>query len=147
MKMETKNPDETASLASSFIADIKPDNKQASVIRLFGGLGAGKTTFITAVGRVLGFTGRINSPTFIIYRRYPLPAGGPWRYLIHLDAYRLTDEADPALTPLVEQITNPTNLIMVEWPENIPALFAGIQTRDIYFDFIDDNTRLITYDR
>jgi tRNA threonylcarbamoyladenosine biosynthesis protein TsaE len=59
------------------------------LIVLTGPLGAGKTALVQGIGRGLGVTGSVVSPTFVIARvhRGPLP-------LVHVDAYRLHDLAE-----------------------------------------------------
>ena len=56
------------------------------LILLEGDLGAGKTTFVKALGKALGVTKVINSPTFTILKSYRMDDG---RFLNHMDAYRM----------------------------------------------------------
>ena len=61
--------------------------RAGDLIVLTGDLGAGKTTFTRGLGEGLGVRGAVTSPTFVIARRHPGPAGGV--DLLHVDAYRL----------------------------------------------------------
>jgi tRNA threonylcarbamoyladenosine biosynthesis protein TsaE len=65
--------------------------KPGDLIVLTGPLGAGKTALVQGIGRGLGVSGSITSPTFVIARvhRGAVP-------LVHVDAYRLgsLDEVD-----------------------------------------------------
>lgn len=58
-------------------------------LALEGDLGAGKTTFTQGLGRGLGISQVVNSPTFTIIKEYQgrLP-------LYHMDVYRVGDDAD-----------------------------------------------------
>ncbi|MEK7127268.1 MAG: tRNA (adenosine(37)-N6)-threonylcarbamoyltransferase complex ATPase subunit type 1 TsaE, partial [Patescibacteria group bacterium] len=66
--MESKSPAQTRKLG--FELGKKLIN--GGVVCLYGGLGAGKTTFIQGLARGLGIKQRVNSPTFIVARRYKL---------------------------------------------------------------------------
>jgi tRNA threonylcarbamoyladenosine biosynthesis protein TsaE len=63
--------------------------RAGDLIVLTGPLGAGKTALVQGIGRGLGVSGTIVSPTFVIARvhRGPLP-------LVHVDAYRLGSLAE-----------------------------------------------------
>jgi tRNA threonylcarbamoyladenosine biosynthesis protein TsaE len=65
--------------------------RPGDLVVLTGPLGAGKTALVQGIGRGLGVSGAITSPTFVIARvhRGRIP-------LVHVDAYRLgsLDEVD-----------------------------------------------------
>src|SRR5579863_8039915 len=88
MKGDVKSLDEMKSLAENFITSLKPREKSATVVGLYGDLGAGKTTFVQAVAKELGISKAVSSPTFVIMKIYEL-SEKKWKYLIHIDAYRL----------------------------------------------------------
>jgi len=123
----------------------------ATVIGLQGELGSGKTTFAQAFGKILGVEENMPSPTFVIMKSYELDPskagqiGKGFKKLIHIDAYRL--EKDSELLHLGwEEITKePENLILIEWPENVAGIIPN-DARRIYFKFIDEKTREITYE-
>lgn len=58
------------------------------MVLLDGELGAGKTTFTQGIGRGLGLTERVTSPTFVVARE--LPAVDSRVGLLHVDAYRIS---------------------------------------------------------
>ncbi|MFH1170859.1 MAG: tRNA (adenosine(37)-N6)-threonylcarbamoyltransferase complex ATPase subunit type 1 TsaE [Candidatus Vogelbacteria bacterium] len=68
---------ETADLASKILVELAKTGreKKATLVALQGDLGSGKTTFTQAVARVLGITGRVTSPTFVIMKTYRLSEG------------------------------------------------------------------------
>ena len=81
-----------------------------------GELGAGKTTFIQAIARGLGVTGRATSPTYALVHRYR-GRRGP---VFHLDCYRLRT-ADEAADLDWQGLMGEGDAILVEWPERAGA--------------------------
>ncbi|WP_347754465.1 tRNA (adenosine(37)-N6)-threonylcarbamoyltransferase complex ATPase subunit type 1 TsaE [Agrococcus sp. ProA11] len=65
--------------------------RAGDAVLLIGPLGAGKTTLTRGVGRALGARGTVQSPTFVLARTHRTAAGPD---LQHVDAYRLTADAD-----------------------------------------------------
>ena len=94
-------------------------SNQATVITFSGDLGAGKTTLIQEIARQLGVTDTLQSPTFVIYKRYRIPSLQDWSFLIHGDMYRLESAEEIEKLGWSELITDPNNLICIEWPEKI----------------------------
>lgn len=89
------------------------------VFAFHGEMGAGKTTFITAVCRQLGVTQAMSSPTFSIINSYEIPANG---CIYHIDLYRIKDEEE-ALQAGVEDCLFSGHYCFVEWPQKAPGLF------------------------
>ena len=87
------------------------------VVALQGEMGAGKTTFVSALVRRLGSSEKVSSPTFSIINEYRLPEGS----LFHLDLYRLKDEQE-AINAGVEDCIYSGKLCIIEWPEKAPGL-------------------------
>ena len=106
----------------------------ARVLALKGNLGAGKTTFVQGLFRGFGVRRRPISPTFVIMRRYRIPARraagtrNRFSFLYHFDAYRLRREEDAAILGFDAILADPRNVVLVEWPENI----AGVLPRDAW---------------
>ncbi|GIW68313.1 MAG: tRNA (adenosine(37)-N6)-threonylcarbamoyltransferase complex ATPase subunit type 1 TsaE [Candidatus Parcubacteria bacterium] len=91
-----------------------------SVFALSGPLGAGKTSFVRgAVAALGGEDSAVQSPTFVLERRYPVvhPA---WREVSHWDWYRLSEE-EVAKLPFWSSASSQAVCSFVEWPER--ALF------------------------
>lgn len=106
-------------VAREAIARLTATPRQAAaVLALSGELGAGKTTFTQALAGVLGASGPVQSPTYVIMKKHPL-SGAPWRTLVHIDAYRLKDEADLVAISWADLLADPSNLIVIEWPERV----------------------------
>ena len=81
---------------------------------LAGDLGAGKTTFTKGIGKALGITRVINSPTFTIVKEYHGDLT-----LYHLDLYRLDGLGDDF--DLLEYF-NADGVTVCEWPYNVSEI-------------------------
>ena len=143
MKHTVNSIDELAVVAQSYITTLKTGDS-ATVVGLSGDLGSGKTTFTKEVARILGIKDTITSPTFVILKRYQLKRGAPFKQLIHIDAYRLEGGKDMSVLGWNELLSEPGNLIFIEWPELVSsALPENMQT--IHFTFVDETTRTIEW--
>jgi tRNA threonylcarbamoyladenosine biosynthesis protein TsaE len=89
------------------------------VLAIKGPLGAGKTTFVQVLARVLGAKRIPKSPTFSMLRTYDVNRDDI-RRLLHVDAYRIDNEVDLLPLDLDEELHIPGTILAVEWPENIP---------------------------
>lgn len=105
--MKINNLNETIELGIKIGKLLKP----GMMLTLNGDLGAGKTTFTKGIGKALGITRVINSPTFTILKQYQ----GNYT-LSHFDAYRLEGQ-DEDLG--FEEIFDSDDICVVEWPEFI----------------------------
>lgn len=116
-----EKPEETAMVAKNLARTIfkKGTQSQAVVIGLSGELGAGKTTFTQAFAKELGVKETVVSPTFILERIYQLPKPSPFSHLVHIDAYRLANARELSELGWDALVTNPKNLIMIEWADKI----------------------------
>lgn len=96
----------------------------ALVIGLSGALGAGKTTLTQFLAQGLGVKERVLSPTFVIMRRYRLsPRRNFFSNFYHFDCYRLGSPQDILTLGWEEIIADRKNIVVVEWPEKIQALW------------------------
>lgn len=122
---KTYSPEETKRLGVELARKILAGKlgKKAVVVGLFGDLGSGKTTLVQGFLRAVGWKKRVTSPTFVLMRRYPL-RGKKFKNIYHLDAYRLK-KSDTRHLKLEEIERDPTNILMVEWPENISKRKSG----------------------
>ena len=127
--MISNSLEETQKVAQDFVATLSPKKDEATVVGMYGDLGSGKTTFTQAVAKSLDVSESVLSPTFVIEKIYPIRTDGRKRptsngasefsHLIHIDAYRL-DHSDELLhLGWKEIISNPKNLILIEWPERV----------------------------
>jgi tRNA threonylcarbamoyladenosine biosynthesis protein TsaE len=83
-------------------------------------MGAGKTTLITELCKILGVQDRVNSPTFAIMNEYQ----GIGKVIYHMDWYRLENDGE-ARRAGVEMAMEDSDYCFIEWPEKainlIPA--------------------------
>lgn len=101
-------------------ATERHSNSHATVIAFSGDLGAGKTTLVQEIARQLGVAHTLQSPTFVIYKKYSLIQEQlPWTILIHGDMYRLESANEILSLGWDELLADPKNLLCIEWPENI----------------------------
>ncbi len=141
----TNSPEETQSLASSVALALsakKGVRGTATIVALQGNLGAGKTVFVKGIAKSLGIEDDVTSPTFVIEKLYELPENASWNKLIHIDAYRLEGEDELNTIDWNNIATDPNNLIMIEWPEQVGL---GVPERAVWIEFgvVDEKTRKI----
>ena len=103
---------------------------------LHGEMGAGKTTFIHALCKMLEVKDVISSPTFAIINEYKSPVAG---VIYHMDWYRLKDEEE-AIQSGIEDSLLSGNLCLIEWPDKAEGLLPD-ETLHIHIKTIDANTR------
>lgn len=122
--------EETQSFAEKLGERLEPGD----VLTLEGDLGAGKTTFTKGLGRGLGVTRNINSPTFTIMKEYNgrIP-------FYHMDVYRLED-SDEDLG--FDEYFEGDGVTVVEWAQFIKE-FLPSRRLDITIRYLDDTTRVI----
>jgi len=124
-------------------AKKRRDMSGATVVGLYGDLGAGKTAFVKEVTKITGIKENAPSPTFVILKKYKT-SDKKFKKLIHIDAYRLGDEKELKQLNWSEIIKNPENIIFVEWAERIKKSLPKDMIK-IYFEFVDENTRKIEW--
>ena len=95
------------------------------VVALYGEMGAGKTTLISALLQALGSKDEVTSPTFALVNDYLVPNGSPdgggVRHVYHFDFYRI-DDLREAFDLGYEEYFFSGELCLVEWPEKIAPL-------------------------
>jgi len=105
----THSPEETALLGKQLAQRMH----SVSVVALYGGLGAGKTAFVSGVAQGFDCRQRASSPTYNIVNEYY-----GTRRVCHFDMYRITD-SERLYEIGWEDYIDSDALCIVEWSENI----------------------------
>jgi len=138
---QTHNLEQFQKAAREFILGLSPFPNRATVVGLYGDLGAGKTTFVQSAAKALGVGTHVSSPTFLILKSYKLSAKS-YKLLHHIDAYRLTHSDELKKLRFAELLSDPHNLIFVEWADRVVDLLPPDHIK-ISFEFVDNTTRII----
>ena len=124
--------------AKEFLKEIG-DN---TLVAFYAPMGAGKTTFTTAVCKALGVEeDAISSPTFAIVNEYRGAAGRP---IFHFDFYRIEDPREALDIGLYDYLDSGC-LCLMEWPENIEGLLPE-ETLKVQISVQPDGSRILSWD-
>lgn len=135
-----RSEEELAEFAKAFAHDLEADD----VVELVGDLGAGKTTFVRALGMALGITDKIKSPTFTVMQEYRV-SDFHFSRLLHLDLYRFTKVEELESLALHEELNGQT-VLMIEWPNAVSGLPIKT-TKRLQFTITSETSREIRYER
>lgn len=111
-----------------------------TVYAFYGRMGAGKTTFISAVCSVLGVGDEVASPTFTIVNEYRASDGTP---VFHFDFYRI-EKLSEVLDIGYEEYLDSCGLCLMEWPEKIEELLPEDVLRVSIVEE-EDGSRTVTF--
>ena len=132
------NLSEIDQAAAQFLEELGPGR----IIAFYAPMGAGKTTFTTAICRVLGVKGdAVSSPTFAIVNEYRTGSGEP---MFHFDFYRITKPEEALDIGFYDYIDSGCLCIM-EWPENVEQLLPD-ETLRINISVNPDQSRTISWE-
>ncbi|MBN2862886.1 MAG: tRNA (adenosine(37)-N6)-threonylcarbamoyltransferase complex ATPase subunit type 1 TsaE [Bacteroidales bacterium] len=87
----------------------------------YGSLGAGKTTIIKAICKLLGASDPVSSPTFTIVNEYRTADG---QLLYHIDFYRIK-KYEEVLDLGIEEYLSAGSYCFMEWPEIIEEMLPA----------------------
>lgn len=129
----SNSPEQTADLAAEFAALLTPGDW----VGLTGPLGAGKTVWVHGLGRALGVTDHIVSPTYSLVNVYE----GRVR-LCHIDLYRVRSPEE-IIDFGLDAYDDGETVVVVEWADNLPDV--GLPFRwQIEFERKDQDRRVLT---
>ena len=131
------------------------------LVLLHGDLGAGKTTLVRHLLRVLGVQGRIKSPTFAVVEPYAVSvpnaastcpaspasacanasAEASCINIWHFDFYRFTDPREWEDSGFRDLFTS-AGLKLVEWPEKAAGVLP-VADWELHLHAADDDTRQV----
>ena len=110
-----------------------------TVFAFFGGMGAGKTTFIKAVCQRMGVTeDMVSSPTFAIVNEYEGSRGS----IYHFDFYRIRQISE-AVNMGFDDYLYSGNLCFIEWPELVEPLLPEDTVR-VTIEEQPDGSRILS---
>ena len=132
-----KNIEDLDRAAKEFLEKIGNN----TLVALFAPMGSGKTTFTTAICRVLGVTDPVGSPTFAIVNEYIRADGDP---MYHFDFYRINKLQEAIEIGLYDYLDSGCLCIM-EWPENIEELLPE-ETLKVQIQVNPDQSRTIFWE-
>ena len=120
---------------------LKAIGEQA-LVAFYAPMGEGKTTFITAVCKVLGVKeDAVSSPTFAIVNEYRTATGAP---LFHFDFYRI-ERLEEALDIGLYDYLDSGCLCLMEWPENVEELLPE-ETLKVHIRVNPDLSRTLCWE-
>lgn len=112
------------------------------IIAFYAPMGAGKTTFTSALCHCLGVRDdAVSSPTFAIVNEYRTGSGEP---MFHFDFYRITKPEEALDIGFYDYIDSGCLCIM-EWPENVEQLLPE-ETLRIHISVNPDQSRTISWE-
>jgi len=124
--------------AEQFLKEIGDNN----LIAFYAPMGAGKTTFTTAICRKLGVNeDAVSSPTFAIINEYRTGNGDP---MYHFDFYRINKVEEAYDIGLFDYLDSGFLCIM-EWPENIEEILPE-QTLKVRIKVNPDLSRTVFWE-
>jgi tRNA threonylcarbamoyladenosine biosynthesis protein TsaE len=113
-----------------------PDQR---IFALYGKMGAGKTTFIQAICRILGSEDYVTSPTFALINEYTDKNSLP---IYHFDFYRIK-KMEEAFDIGYEDYFFSGNYCLIEWPEKIEPLLPE-NIVEVKIEVLDSETRILS---
>ncbi len=126
--------DKIADAAQEFVAQMG----HRRVFAFYGGMGAGKTTFIKALCQQLGVKDAVTSPTFAIVNEYGSDIGP----IYHFDFYRIKNLAE-VMDLGFDDYAYSGHLCLMEWPELIEDLLPD-NTVSVHIKETDNGMRKVT---
>ena len=128
--LEISSLDELDKVAQAVIDSL--DGR--TVVAFDAPMGAGKTTLIGRIVRLLGAEDDVTSPTFAIVNQYE-----GVRTIYHFDMYRI-ERIEEALDFGSEEYLSSGELCLVEWPEKIEALLPD-DTMVVKIEILSESAR------
>lgn len=120
--------------------------KNEKIITLNGSLGAGKTTFTSALCLYLQVHEKVSSPTFSLINEYTYQdQTGEEKIIYHSDWYRIQNEEEAINAGIEEMLNQKHALCIIEWPKKASDLLPQ-QTLNIHFTVENETTRTLRFE-
>ena len=124
--------------ARQFLSEIGGNR----LVAFYAPMGAGKTTFTTAVCRALGVEeDAVSSPTFSIVNEYKTSSGDS---VFHFDFYRIDNLAEVLDIGFYDYVDS-GSLCIFEWPEKIGDLIPE-ETLKVRISVGEDFSRVLSWE-
>ncbi len=111
-------------------------------VTLTGEIGAGKTTLVKAIGRLLNIQDTVNSPTFAIINTYH---DTKQKAVHHIDLYRL-ETLQEALDIGIEDYLYDDNWCFIEWSALIESILP-LSLVHVHIELDENGGRVFTFSR
>ncbi len=137
-RYQSNSREETVTIAENFAKTLQ----KGDIVCLYGGLGAGKTAFVSGVAKGLGYQGYTSSPTFTLMNEYiaALP-------IYHFDVYRIAGSDEMEAVGIDDYLFG-DGVCLIEWPDKIADLLPEAVIRvEIQKSDKNENQRIITIER
>ncbi len=128
--------DDLLPIAKAMLADTKGDR----IFALEAKMGAGKTTFIKALCKILGVEETVSSPTFSIVNEYE---AADFHSVFHFDFYRINKVVE-VFDIGYEEYFYSDEYCFIEWPEMVLELLPESYVY-VTIEVNDKDERLISW--
>ena len=118
------------------------ETEDRKIVAFYGSMGAGKTTFITALCHELGVReDAVSSPTLAIVNEYRGKGGGS---IFHFDFYRINRLSEALDIGFYDYIDSGCPCL-IEWPGNIEGLLPE-ETLRVRISVLDNGSRQLSWE-
>ncbi|MCR5560267.1 MAG: tRNA (adenosine(37)-N6)-threonylcarbamoyltransferase complex ATPase subunit type 1 TsaE [Bacteroidales bacterium] len=136
--MTISNLGEIDSAAAQFLKELGGRR----LVAFHAPMGAGKTTFITALCKSLGVRDdAVSSPTFALVNEYRASDG---QSIFHFDFYRIEKTAEALDIGFYDYVDSGC-LCLMEWPENVEEILPE-ETLHVSIKVLPDESRVISWE-
>lgn len=147
--IKTKSAKETKDTAKFLLRSVRSTKRKPKngplILALEGNLGSGKTTFAQGAARSLGIKEKVVSPTFVLLKIYELATKSDFKYLIHVDCYRLGSYKDLLHLGFEKMLKDKDAVLIIEWASRIGKILPRGTLRIKFRHGAQTNTRFIEF--
>ena len=122
---------------------LRSQKTSATTLFLEGNLGAGKTTLTQVIGRTLGVTKPLTSPTYTIMNEYQANHD-MFTKVTHMDLYRIETLWELQEYNLETALLDPKTLFIIEWSKTAKDFFANTHCYQVDITGINQQSRTYT---
>jgi tRNA threonylcarbamoyladenosine biosynthesis protein TsaE len=139
----------------NFAKEFAKNLQGGQTLGLVGQLGAGKTFFTKAIGKALGITETIKSPSFNLLKIYSIKFPSfkeglgevkQIKTIVHIDCYRLNNSDELIEIGFLDYLNSPNTLVIVEWADKVKNILPK-NTVWLKFEIGENETRVINFSK